>query len=187
MANSIFLGARGVAIVLVLMAAASFASAESESDTIGQMRERIGRLEMEQARLQQENQTMLTQLTVLETRKKLKVAQQDEGVGVLPLIVALSRMDEAWSVRLQGADGVISSFAVGDIPQKGVRIVDISASGVKVEIGQGKQAQKLALAYTGATQQTGAPGGPMSGMPMPMPLPGSLATGARSPSQPQAR
>ncbi len=142
------------------------------SETIGQLRERLGRLELEHARLQQENQTMLTQLQVLETRKKLKVAQQDEGVGVLPQIVSLSRLDEKWLVRLLVADGTISSFSVGDVPQRGLRIVEISAAGVKVESGAGKQARQIPLAFAGASAgATGAPGAPMP-MPMPMPMVG---------------
>jgi len=89
---------------------------------------------------------------------------------VLPLIVSLSRLDDAWSVRLMGADGVITTFFVGDIVQRGVRIVSINASGVKVELGAAKQAQRVALAYAGATAAT--PGAaPTPGMPMPMPMP----------------
>ena len=149
--------------------------APSESETIGQLRERIGRLELEQARLQQENQTMLTQLQVVETRRKLKLAQQDEGFGILPLIVSVARLDDSWNVRLQGADGVISMFGMGDTPQRGMRIVEISAAGVKVEIGRGKQTQRLALAYAGATPATPAAGGAAVGMPLPMPLPASAA------------
>ena len=171
-----------------LLALALPAHAQSDAETIGQMRERIGRLELEQARLQQENQTMQMQLMVLETRKKLKVAQQDEGVGVLPLIVAVSRVDESWSARLQGADGVVSTFVVGDIPQKGVRIVEIGPSGVKVEVGAGKGAQKLSRAYTGPVQQGGPAAGMTPGAAMPLPLPASLSAGARvAPSQTPAR
>lgn len=166
------------ALVLLLAAAAGVpARAQSDGETIGQLRERLGRLELEHARLQQENQTMLTQLQVVETRKKLRAAQEDEGVGVLPLIVSVSRVDDAWSARLQGTDGVISSFAVGDVPQKGVRVVEISASGVKVEAGGGKQSRRVSLAFAGATSAT-MPG---VGLGMPMPLPASLTAGSAQP------
>lgn len=142
--------------------------AHGETETIGALRDRLGRLEIEHAKLQQENQTMMTQMQVLETRKRLKIAQED--IGVLPLVVSLSRLDEKWSARLQLSGGVINTFAVGDVPQSGVRIADISASGVKVEVGSGKSIRQAHLAFvTPAPTVAGAPGA--AGMPMPAPLP----------------
>lgn len=160
----------GASMATPTMATPTAAEGAGGGETIGQLRERLGRLELEHARLQAENQTMLTQLQVLETRKKLKVAQQDEGFGVLPQIVALSRLDEKWQVRLLTSDGTISSFAVGDVPQRGLRIVDISAAGVKVESGSGKQARQMSLAFAGSTS-TSTPGTGVPGAPMPMPMP----------------
>lgn len=105
-----------------------FASAQSSMEDIGQVREKLARLEAQVELMQKEFQVEQYKVHQDTWRKQ----NEQAATGLLPTVTAIFNHDNKWQTRLTFETGVTRLLAVGDVVSPGVRVADIAQTGVTI-------------------------------------------------------
>lgn len=143
MANRIFYP--GALILLCTL------SGGAAGETFGEMRDRLNQLDIQQELLQRESQLSNARIQAEQARQRLSDARGDSGQGPMPSILAIMQVGDTWLAKLQTHDGIVDTYAVGDVAGFGV-ISSIDRNGVTVSHKKGGKIQKDRLRYLAPSQ-----------------------------------
>lgn len=102
--------------------------AQTSVEEVGQVRDKLARLEVQVEVMQKQFGVEQLRHTQETWRRQI----EESATGVLPTVTAIFNYNEKWQTRLMFDSGVTRLLSVGDVVSPGVRIADITHSGVTI-------------------------------------------------------
>lgn len=120
-------------------------------ETFGEMRDRLNQLDIQQELLQRESQLSNARIQAEQARQRLSDARGGSDQGPMPSILAIMQVGDTWLAKLQTHDGIVDTYAIGDVAGFGV-VSSIDRNGVTISHKKGGKIQKDRLRYLAPSQ-----------------------------------